>query len=124
MAASPYVRAVVPSTPSLAERRFIEVCEEIEQLGRDGKSEEAADIGMEYLQDLWDQYSPRIRAYYSSNTNMSTLMTDQMHGQQLRRDISRGQGEGFIGPEPVLNGTYKVLHFLAHIGSLAEFRLF
>lgn len=112
-----------PSSLSRAERRFLEVCEEIEQLGRDGKNDKAAVIGMSYLQELWDHYSSRLREHYTSDSYQVTYMTEEMHGQQLRKNILESQGRGFIGPERSSTGTYSILHFLAHIGCSAEFRL-
>lgn len=108
---------------SRAERQFVEVCEEVEQLGRNGKNPEAADIGMRYLYDLWDHYSTRLREHYTSDSYQDTYMADKMHGQQLRQDLLEGQGRGFLGPERSSEGTYSVLHFFAHIGCSAEFRL-
>ena len=112
-----------PSTLSRAERQFVEKCEEVEQLGRDGKNEEAADIGMRYLHDLWDHYGPRLHEKYNSDSYQDTYMTDEIHGQQLRRDVLEGQGNGFTGPEGPPRQTYTVLHFLAHVGCSAELRL-
>lgn len=113
-----------PSGLSRAERRFVEVCEEVEQLGRNGNNDEAADIGMDYLQELWDHYGSRLREHYTSGSYQATYMTEEMHGQQLRKDILESQGRGFIGPERSSKGTYSILHFLAHIGCSAELRLF
>ena len=108
---------------SHAEKQFVEICEEVEQLGRNDRNEEAAVIGMRYLDELWEQYGPRLHEQYTSSSYKDAYMTDEMHGQQLRRDILESKGIGFMDPERSLKGTYTILHFFAHIGCLAEFRL-
>ena len=113
----------ISSTLSRAEGRFLEICEEVERLGHQNLHDKAADTGLRYLRGLWEQYGPRLREFYSSDSYMSTYMTDQPHGQQLRRNLLRKDSRGFAEPEASSGQQYTLLHFLAHIGCLAEFRL-
>ena len=108
---------------SLAERHFVEICEDIEQLGRNGKHQEVEDLGMEYLNELWSQYAGRLRALYRSDAFMQTYMFDGNHGQQLRRNLKDSNGKGFVCPDGTRERVYTAVHFFAHLGCTSELRL-